>query len=256
MGAQLGWQVRRDSDGAVAMTPPLRTDAAMLGVAVREAGAQAARLHGLCPLAHRTATCAALGEAIDPLQLRAVGVETAFACALRLGVHWPAALGLKPLPQTAVALQAARMGDTRQLKIGLEALAIAAAPMAQMLAHDLDDMPDPDDLSQPLSNRFARAIAQAVSFAERLPMPALTAEPGAARLSTLRGDLIVRASHAEGVITRFFSSAPTDRLFAAQGPVARVCAIAKSAAQARRAVLALDPCGGVEIIFARELADA
>jgi hypothetical protein len=259
---QLVWRIVRTGNGAVTVERPLNPDRVMIGCAVTDAADRAARLHALCPMAHRIAVEAALGAPVTSAHIAALDREAAFVCALRFGLHWPLALGDKPDPRVADARTALAANDDPRLADALHALAAnpAAHIWAEAAATALADLPDPLAPRRPLAARLDALLTDALRRAAALRrgerLATIVASPGEARIATARGDLHVRLSVRAGEIAAFNSSAPTDRLFAADGPAVALIGAARDASQARLAMLALDPCAPLELAFQRETAHA
>jgi hypothetical protein len=254
--------VERAAHGAVSITRGLNPDSAMRGARVAEAPAQAARLHALCPMAHQVACAAAFGLAHGLYARASLDREAAAMAAMRFGLHWALAAGLRPDATVAAARRAAQTGDDVQLAKALRTLcdgpivkAVGAAAHKVLAA-----IPDPDRLAKPLAARFDTMIqdanmrACALERGERLAQ--IVAAKGAARVSTLRGELHVEVDVLDGVIARYWSSAPTDRLMAPAGAVARMLAGVKDAKAARFGLLALDPCAEIQLAVYPERIDA
>lgn len=263
------WTILRAPDGTVtiAQETPINADAAMAGLAPEAAARLTGVLHAVCPQAHMIALAAAVeaarGEGADlptqALRARRIAFEAAAGAALRFGAHWPLAFGERPSPD-ALAARRALAGDDRA---GLAAACARLAgdrqteAFAARAAEALGDLPDPDDRSRPLAARLRAlmedGLARAQALADGLdgaPVRAAGAPPhGSASIATLRGALDVRLTLKDGRIAAFASDAPTDRLVAVNGSLARAVADAPSEAAARAALLALDPCAPITLRF-------
>lgn len=259
---RLAWRLTRDAQGAVTLRRVLDTDRAMLGCPIEEAPARAARLHALCPMAHQIAVSAALGAPLPADALAALDREAAMAGILRFALHWPLAFGHKPDTRAGAAQSALRHGDDAHLADILQALAASPATraMANIGADRLTGIADPQAPSRPLAARFEAMIYDAFLRAAALRrgcrLSQVRARFNAATLTTARGDLNVRLSIRNGAISTFHSASPTDGLFADAGPASAVVRHARDAAQARIAVLALDPCAAPDIAIANAPAHA
>lgn len=276
------WRIERDGFGHVRIRRPYDLDAAMRGAPIERAGVLAASLHALCPHAHRIAYEAALEAALgqepsaerDKGRAQAMTAEAAGAAALRLGMFWPHAFGVAPAEATAPArraahdlAQAALAGEpspliARSLGESLLRLADAAQTldMADLAHAALADMADPEAPSHPLALRIdamlsdtrTRAAALREGRIEEAPLARASGGDGvgAAIVQSVRGPLHVSLAVRDGKIVNFESNAPTDRLMAPGGPIARAVAAAEGVAQAHAALIALDPCAAVELRLA------
>jgi hypothetical protein len=256
------WRILRNAAGAVTVHRPFDPDRAMIGCPIAEAASRAARLHALCPTAHRIAVETALGADATPDHVAALDREAAFVCALRFGLHWPLAFGHKPDARLADARAAAAAEDDQRLADTLHALAASAAAQmwADAAAKALSDLADPQAPRRPLAARLdtllTDALRRAAALRRGVRLATISARPGQASIATARGDLDVRLTVQAGQIAAFHSRAPTDRLFAGNGPAATLIAAARDAPQARLALLALDPCAPAHVEFQRETAHA
>jgi hypothetical protein len=254
------WRITRSADGQVTVAGGASLDAAMIGAPEDEAPLRAMRLRSLCPAAHGLAVRLALGERASDADRHALALEAAAAAALRFALVWPLALGAPPDAAALHARTALSRGDAAALRAALLSAAEHAvrSGLAAALADGLGEVPDPERPGAPLAARFAAMAADAARRADALSagLNADAPEPGAADVETVRGLLQVRLCTQTGKVSAFSSVSPTDRLMTPDGPAARACRFAKSAAQARLAVLALDPCARVDVAFAEERAHA
>lgn len=264
MSAPNAWRIARSADGVVSIARGDGFDlsTAMVGATVEAAPELAARLHAVCPNAHRIGTSAALGARVLEADREALALETASAAGLRLGMFWPMAFNARPNPAAAAAIAAAKRGDPAALAGALEDLLAASASLdigsrAEKL---LAGFGDPEQPGAALKARFSAMRAQTLALIDELRSGAISARVhatrGHARVETLRGPLEVKADAADGVVTAFCVVTPTDRLMQENGPIASVCAQARDAEAARLAILALDPCAAFTLEFAERRADA
>lgn len=250
------------------------------------------RLFSLCAVAQEAASAAALAAATGASQPAvdhcALWVECLHEHLWRLLLDWPAALGLPGEAAAFAAWRKARGGDG--LIAASEAVVAAAldgvvarcrerlgdsgaAPAPERLAPEDwvaaleagEPVPAIDALPATVATAYGQRVAALTAALAGLragrPCPHAAAGGfgrGVGQVLTARGVLTHAALVVDGVIADYRIWAPTDRRFAAAGPLARLVAGRRwpdpgAARQGlEQAVLALDPC----LPYSLEIVDA
>lgn len=256
MSAVAPRQIIRAGDGNVHISPGDDLAAALIGARCDEAPERAARLHALCPHAHRVVTRLALGGAPNARDGERLLVEAMVSAAVRFGLHWPRAFGQTPYAEVGAAVQAGLHGDRSRASAALSKLLKRAPADAAHIAAGLGALGDPEAPMDRLSARLGKMLLAAEALIGMRALHAFVTNDRQACVGTARGLLTARAQHRNGMVTDFSSSAPSDRLLQKNGPIARAVAQARSLRQAQCAVLALDPCIAITVTFDMERAHA
>lgn len=267
----------------VVAAPPLPLARLVEGRSVEEVAEVLPRLFNLCRVAQSVALRLALGLPVG--DTRALAVEIARDHALKLGVIWPARLGLAacadprggvlggPFPQEAGAFETYLRGEAGIAPL-LRAVAARFGPQdgvcpalpevspesvlaetaqensvaARHLAHPVMRHVEAGHGRGPLWRLVARALDLEAAERGDLPAPRLIGE-GAAVVPAARGLYAVQAEVWEGHVMRLRRVTPTDHLLAPGGIME--CALASlprsKHCEAGLLVDLLDPCTPVTL---------
>lgn len=253
---RLRLQMREDAVAAVDVACERPDVAAVLaGRSADEAVALVPLVYSLCGqaqgIAARAALAAARGTATAPHVDARVAAEALREHAWKLLVDWPRQLG-----QAADEALFVRVAKTAP---GLGA-DIAAKVRAHRLLAGGNGGPGTGGIDALLAERMAARLDELTALLEGRPAAAgtvaakpLEAGRGSATVATARGELVHEIALDGDRIAAYRIVAPTDRLFASDGPLPRLLLghAGEGARQAaERAVMALDPCVPCEIAVA------